>query len=150
MAVEVSIIGKWLVPILIACAVTAIVTYIVCIYFGKRFGGSNDFERTLGLWGTATGTIPSGMALVRIVDPNFDTPTAAELGIMNFPMMFSSYTMLAILAYLEGGMTLNFVSLSQLIPVVICLVLLRVMKLWGKPTFTFGKNKKQEQAGIQK
>lgn len=67
------------------------VTFFVCFYFGKRFGGDNDFERTIGLYGTSTGTVPTGIALVRIVDPNFKTNTAVELGLTNIVMMASTW-----------------------------------------------------------
>ena len=73
MAVSLDVIKDWLPIILVVSLAITIVTFLVCFYFGQRFGGTNDFERTLGLYGTCTGTVPSGIALIRIVDPNFHT-----------------------------------------------------------------------------
>src|SRR5699024_8287340 len=59
MAVQLNVVGIWIIPIIIVSLVVALITYIISIYFGKRIGGKNDFERTLGLFGTTTGTVPS-------------------------------------------------------------------------------------------
>jgi len=61
MAVSFSVIQAWLIPILAEALIMTVVTAVTCFYFGKRFGGSNDFERTLGLYGTATGTVPPAL-----------------------------------------------------------------------------------------
>ena len=52
MAVSLSIIKDWIGVIFFVAIVITVVTFIVCFHFGQRFGGSNDFERTLGLFGT--------------------------------------------------------------------------------------------------
>lgn len=64
MAVSLDVIKDWLPIILVVSLAITIVTFLVCFYFGQRFGGTNDFERTLGLYGTCTGTVPSGIALI--------------------------------------------------------------------------------------
>lgn len=87
MAVQMSVIGKWLVPIMVMCVVVGIFTLAITLFFGPRLGGSCDFERTLGLWGCLTGTCPSGVALIRIVDPNLRTTAATEMGAMNAAMI---------------------------------------------------------------
>ena len=56
--------------ILVMCVVVGAVTLGFALFFGSRLGGTCDFERTLGLWGCLTGTCPSGVASIRIVDPN--------------------------------------------------------------------------------
>ena len=80
MSVSVKILGAWFAPIVVISCIGGVGTCLLCIFFGQRFGGKHDFERTLGLYGMATGTAPSGIALVRIVDPDLKTTTAVELG----------------------------------------------------------------------
>lgn len=135
MAVEVKVLGKWMMPIIVISIAIMVLTAAVCFFFGKRFGGSNDFERTLGLYGTCTGTVASGISLVRIVDPEFKTTTALELGMMNLVMLLSTpvYILLLGMASGEVGKTVLAVSLSAL--VVIYVVLLRVFKAFGKRTY---------------
>lgn len=137
MAVSVSIISKWIVPIVIVALVTTAVTFLVCFYFGRRFGGSNDFERTLGLYGTCTGTVPSGIALVRIVDPNFRTSTSVELGACNLTMMASTPIYIIILAFVSGSMGMAPAIGGLAACCVLYLILLKVTKTWGKPTFSW-------------
>ena len=143
MAVQISLIVSWLIPILIVTAISALVTFIACFYFGSRLGSDHDFERTLGIFGTATGTTPTGIALIRIVDPNLRTPAATEIGAMNvcaIPLASIVYVAIPSMAQLiaEGS--------SAMIPVVACLatlvacfVLLKIFRVWGKPTFRLRK-----------
>lgn len=141
MAVSVSIISKWIVPILIVAGVTTVVTFAVSFYFGQRFGGANDFERTLGLYGTCTGTVPSGIALVRIVDPDFKTSTSVELGACNLVMMASTPVYIILLAVASGTMGMMPAIGGLALCCVAYLVILKVTKTWGKPTFSWKGNK---------
>lgn len=135
MSVSVNIIMKWMVPILMVCIVSTLITALVCFYFGRRFGGSNDFERTLGLYGTCTGTVPSGIALVRIVDPDFQTSTSVELGACNLVMLACTPVYLIILAFASGAIRMPLALVGIAICSVIYLIILKATKTWGKPTF---------------
>lgn len=135
MAVSVNIISQWLLPIIMVVLITTAVTFAVCFYFGQRIGGANDFERTLGLYGTCTGTVPSGIALVRIVDPEFRTTTSVELGAMNLVMLACTPVYILILAYASDSLTLTTTMLGLLVCVVLYLILLKVTKSWGKKSY---------------
>jgi len=137
MAVGFSILGSWIVPMLIEAAIVTVITFVICFYFGKRLGGSHDFERTLGLYGTATGTVPSGIALVRIVDPEFKTTTAIELGLMNMVMLFSTPVYIVLLGMASGSISVPITMAALVGCAVIYLILLKVTKCWKKPTFTW-------------
>jgi len=140
MAVQFSMIGTWMVPILIECVVVTVLTVLVCIYFGARFGDQNDFERTLGLYGASTGTVPSGIALVRIVDPLLKTTTAIELGLMNYVMLFSMPVVFVLLAVAAGKMNMEIAALILTGITLVYMVLMKVLKVWGKKTYSFKKN----------
>lgn len=135
MAVSVNVIGKWLLPIIAVVIVVTAVTFAVCFYFGQRIGGSNDFERTLGLYGTCTGTVPSGIALVRIIDPEFRTTTSIELGAMNLVMLACTPVYILILAYASGSMTMTAVMAGLAACVAVYLILLKITKSWGKKSY---------------
>lgn len=143
MAVSLTVIKDWLPLMLIVSLVITVVTFAVCFYFGKRFGGSNDFERTLGLYGTCTGTVPSGIALVRIVDPNFHTATAVELGACNLVMLASTPVYIIILALAAGSMEMLPALIGLAGCVILYLAALKILKLWGPKTYSW----KQEQFG---
>lgn len=135
MAISVSIIKEWLPMILIISVFITLVTFFVCFYFGQRIGGENDFERTLGLYGTCTGTVPSGVAIVRIVDPNFHTTTGIELGASNLVMMASTPVYLLVLALASGTIRMEIAIYGLIGCVVLYLIILKVTKCWGKITF---------------
>lgn len=135
MAVSVNIIGQWLFPIIVVVLITTAVTFAICFYFGPRIGGANDFERTLGLYGTCTGTVPSGIALVRIVDPEFRTTTSVELGAMNLVMLACTPIYIFILAYASDSLSLPVTVVGLLGCTVVYLILLKVTKSWGKKSY---------------
>lgn len=135
MAVSLGIIKDWLPVILLICVVITIITAVVSFYFGQRFGGSNDFERALGLYGTCTGTVPSGISLVRIVDPDFKTSTSVELGACNLVMLASTPVYILILAAASGSLGVMPTMLGLAGCVLLYLVALKLARVWGKKTF---------------
>lgn len=137
MAVSLTVIKDWLPLMLLVSLLITIVTFAVCFYFGQRFGGSNDFERTLGLYGTCTGTVPSGIALVRIVDPNFHTATGVELGACNLVMLASTPVYIIILALAAGSMEIIPALIGLAGCVILYLAALKVLKLWGPKTYSW-------------
>jgi len=137
MAVQFSIIGEWIVPIIIVAAVTIVLTVVIVLYFGKRFGGEEDFVRTLGLFGSAMGTVPSGLSLIRIIDPSFRSNVPVELGMMNVPMMLFFVKASIILSIASGAVsiTVGILLLMALIPVY--LLILKIFNVWGRKTYDF-------------
>ena len=135
MAVSLSLIKAWLFPISVVLILMTICTFFVTIYFGRRMGGHNDFERTLAMFGMCTGTVPTGIALIRIVDPNFETTTAVELGACNVVMLASTPVYVVLLGYASGSVTKS-VMLATLAGLAIAyLIALKVTRTWGKTTF---------------
>lgn len=106
MAVQLSVIVKWIVPILAVCAVATAITFLVCVYYGRKSEENGREERILGLFGTCTGTVPSGIALVRIIDPDMKTRTTEELGLMNMFMLFSTPVYFVLLAAASGAISI--------------------------------------------
>lgn len=111
MSIQLSVVGKWLVPIIILSLAAGLVTFVVCLFFASRIGGYFDFERFLGLWGTATGTCPSGIALIRIVDPELKTTAASEMGSMNTVMMVDAILVPLLISYADHGISFATIAL---------------------------------------
>ncbi|MGN0340047.1 MAG: sodium/glutamate symporter [Lachnospira sp.] len=144
MAIQVGVIGKWIVPIIIIGVLDAVVTFAISLYFGQRLGSDHDFERVLGVYGTSTGTTPSGLSLVRMVDPKLQTSTGAELGVMNMGMMFSTPTMLFITFAGLHYISLPIACAGIGATILIYLFLLKIFGVWRKPTFTLVKGRISE------
>lgn len=73
----VAISSYWL-PIIILTIIGILITTIVLPYYCSRLFDDNRFYRMLVLFGTATGTLPTGLSLLRVVDPDFETPAARD------------------------------------------------------------------------
>lgn len=82
MGIEIKALQDVAFPFVIAIVLGTIATLYLCVWFGRR-SPEYGFERGLTLFGYCTGTAASGLLLLRIVDPDFETPVAVEVGLMN-------------------------------------------------------------------
>lgn len=83
----VAVAAYWL-PIICLTVVGLLITCIILPWFCSRLFTTHQFYRTVILFGTSTGTLPTGLALLRIMDPDFETPVASDFiyatGVMFF------------------------------------------------------------------
>ena len=70
--------GLWI-PFVITCVVGCILTLLHIKFFCKRIYQGYEEEGFLSMFGMLTGTISSGILLVREIDPDFKTPAANNL-----------------------------------------------------------------------
>ncbi len=77
-AISLVVVSRYWLPILIVTGVGAFVTTYSVIWFGSRIFRDNRFFRTLLIFGVSTGTLSTGLALLRVVDPEFETPVATD------------------------------------------------------------------------
>ncbi len=73
----VAVKGYW-VPILALSVTGIIITTLILPWYTSRLYDDHQFLRMLLLYGTATGTLPTGLALLRVVDQEFETPVATD------------------------------------------------------------------------
>jgi len=81
-AIQVRIVYRFIFPIFLIAAAAGFLTLLVVLFFGRRIWSFN-LERIAAIYGTVTGTCSTGLLLLRVVDPDFKTPVAIELAIMN-------------------------------------------------------------------
>ena len=70
--------GYW-VPFLLMAIIGAITTYIYLFYMCKKIYPGYENEGFFSMYGMLTGTISSGILLLREIDPDFETPAANNL-----------------------------------------------------------------------
>ncbi len=90
-AISIQVIWTFIVPITVMSIVAGVATIFWILYFGRKLWNRYTFERIAGLYGMETGTIATGLILVRVADPDFDTPAAIDLavsGIVALPVLF--------------------------------------------------------------
>jgi glutamate:Na+ symporter, ESS family len=135
-AIEIGIIWKFLLPMSIISIVAGTITLYVIIFLGRRLWKEYAFERTAGIYGTCTGTVPSGLLLVRILDPDFQTPAAIDLGLTSiFAAPFILGGMLLVNAPVLWGWSVEQTLLVFVVMMVIALLLMKIFRLLGKPSY---------------
>ncbi|MEM6290022.1 MAG: hypothetical protein AAGA54_02120 [Myxococcota bacterium] len=82
-AVKLSVLGAFWLPILVLTVVLSAATLLACLWMARRVFPQEPFEHALLMFGMATGTLPTGLALLRILDPQLRGTVArnATLGV---------------------------------------------------------------------
>ena len=81
-AIQIAVLKANLVPILLTTSIAGGVTLVVAIWAARRAFPTHPFEHAIVLFGCSTGTMPTGLALLRVLDPELKGPvaTSAVLG----------------------------------------------------------------------
>ncbi len=135
MAVKFPIVWKFILPITFMSAIVTIFTLWIVVFFGKRLW-LYHLERTVATFGTVTGTVSTGLLLLRIADPDFKTPVALELGILIIfvsPIIITC--MLLVSAPLTWGWSLAFTMAVFAGIMIASLIAMLVLKMVGKPQY---------------
>ena len=81
-AIQLTVLWKYALPIGLICLINAAATTWLVVWFGRRLDAF-QLERTAAIYGVVTGTVSCGLLLLRIADPEFRTPAAFEIAVMN-------------------------------------------------------------------
>lgn len=82
--------GLWL-PFILMVIAGATVTYIHLVYVSKKIYKDYYYEGLISMYGMMTGTISSGILLLREIDPNMKTPAANNLVVgSSFAILFGA------------------------------------------------------------
>ena len=107
------------------------------LYLGRRVGAFG-LERLLVVFGLITGTAASGLALLRIVDSDFQTPAAAEVGLNNVYALIPMFPFLLVSVTMPDGFGLSGMLIMHGIMILACAAILLAghkMKIWGPRQF---------------
>lgn len=77
-AISLVVVGQYIVQILLLSTIAALLALILVPWFCSRIYTNYQFHRMLLIYGVSTGTLPTGLALLRVIDPNFETPAASD------------------------------------------------------------------------
>ena len=78
-AVSLTVFRANLVPILVLTSLGGLATLLSCIWLARRAFPSAPFQHAVVMFGAATGTLPTGLALLRIMDPEMKGPVPANV-----------------------------------------------------------------------
>jgi ESS family glutamate:Na+ symporter len=77
-AITIATVTKYWMPIAVVGIVGGIVTTVTVLWICSRLFEDHRFGRSLMIFGNMTGTLPTGLALLRVIDPEFETPVASD------------------------------------------------------------------------
>lgn len=78
-AIELKVLQTYLVPILVVTVIGGTLTLVGSLWLARRAFPEAPFEHALVLFGTSTGTLPTGLTLLRILDPELRGPVASNV-----------------------------------------------------------------------
>ncbi len=86
----------------------------------RLFADDFAFERVVLFWGTLTGTLSTGLALLRAVDPEFKTPAASDYLYASALTFFLVLPLILVsgfpaLAYANGNRSLYLITVAVLV-----------------------------------
>jgi len=77
-AISLVIVVRFWIPILVMSVLGGLLTILYVFWLSSRLFDEHRFQRAMILFGGSTGTLPTGLALLRILDPQFETPAAVD------------------------------------------------------------------------
>ena len=112
-------------------ALTAAATLIWIVFIGRRIWKEDVYERIVGAFGMETGTVATGLVLIRLIDPFFKTHAAKDLAvgsIIALPLLFVMFHVMngPVLFGWSLELTLLIFAAFELLT----LGLFRLFKLW--------------------
>lgn len=78
-AITLSTITHYLLPVLLMTSLGGVITLLYLNLLAKRIYPDYPFENLIGFFGMLTGTISTGMALIKSIDPKLETDAANNL-----------------------------------------------------------------------
>ena len=121
--------GLWI-PFALTCILGGIATFLHLKFFCKRVYPGYEEEGFLSMFGMMTGTISSGILLVREIDPDFKTPAANNLVSGSGVAIAFGAPMLILISMAPKSTASTFIVLGLL--VVYYLILVGVMCIKSK------------------
>jgi ESS family glutamate:Na+ symporter len=128
-AVRLEVLGLWLVPILLMTLLAGVLTLLGCWWLARRAFPEAPFAHALALFGMGTGTLPTGLALLRMLDPELRGPVARNAVIgatasvpFNAPMFLILIPLVAVPQWSEGTTAALGIPLAALVVYLVALL----------------------------
>jgi len=133
MAIKLTVVWQYILPISLISLSCGILTTATMILLGKRLW-SYHLERTAVVFGTVTGTVTCGLLLLRIADPDFQTPAVVEIALATAVMLIPLVPLLVLVnATVWWSWNLGSTIILFLGAMILALALLHALKLWESP-----------------
>jgi ESS family glutamate:Na+ symporter len=134
-AISISILKQYLVPTLLIGTVGGIITIYYTIFVCKRIFKTDVLENILALYGTLTGIVSTGLALVKEIDPNFESTATKNLVLGSGAGLFVGFPLMLLLnvpivGYVSGKPILYLYTMLGLL---LYFIVLCILMYVGRP-----------------
>ena len=134
-AIEVAAIRQYWLAIVVLSVIGVFITCLLTSWFCSRLFKDYSFMRFLMIFGTANGTLPTALSLIRVVDPDFETPVAQDYVSSTALIFVFALPILALVNWPAKGMLWPFVGITA---VYILIAFVMYLKIAGKRAFAKG------------
>ena len=129
--------GLWL-PFILMVIVGAVVTMVHLRYVCKKVYPGYYYEGLMSMYGMMTGTISSGVLLLRELDPDLKTPAANNLVLGSSFGILLGAPLLVLVSIAQKSYTMSLVTLGLLVVYYVILILIvNIKKKKGAKRETF-------------
>ncbi len=134
-AIQVAAIKQYWIPIVVLTVIGVFITCFLTPWFCSRLFKDYSFMRFLMIFGTANGTLPTALSLLRVVDPEFETPVAQEYVNSTGVMFVFALPILALVNWPAKGNVWPFIGITA---AYVLIAFILYLKLAGKRAFAKG------------
>jgi ESS family glutamate:Na+ symporter len=116
-AISLIVVSEYWLPILILSGLATLFVFLQVPWFTSRIFRDHRFHRMLLVFGVSTGTLSTGLALLRVIDPDFETPVASDYAYASgitflFAIPFILSINLPVRAFATGDMSYFWLALG--------------------------------------
>ncbi len=127
---DLKILGAFIIPIIIMSVVCLLVTAWICVWLPRKITKDSWFEKGVTQFGQATGSVPTGLALLRCLDPHTETSVIDSVGVQN-SLMSPFYTIMAAVGPMMVVANFGLVVGMGILMMAGAIILCRIF-LWNK------------------
>lgn len=116
-AISLVVVTQYWLPILVLSLAATVMLFLIVPWFCSRLFEDHQFHRMMLIFGVSSGTLSTGLALLRVIDPEFETPVARDYTyasgitfVLVIPLILSISFPLR--TYVTGNMTYFWVALG--------------------------------------
>lgn len=121
-------IAKLWIPFIVTILLGALVTYLYLKFMSNKIYKGYENEAFLSMFGMLTGTISSGVLLVREIDPEYKTPAANNLVTGSGAAIVFGAPLLVLIGMAPKSLTITFIVLGLII-VYLALLIFLILRL---------------------
>lgn len=121
-------IAKLWIPFVVTILLGALVTYLYLKFMSNKIYKGYENEAFLSMFGMLTGTISSGVLLVREIDPEYKTPAANNLVTGSGAAIVFGAPLLVLIGMAPKSLTITFIVLGLII-VYLALLIFLILRL---------------------